>query len=194
MTALRQSPSGPVIANSNGGTFNPGPGAMLRLVEAQTTAGGSNVIPTAPAQLAGAIGDPGFLVALNAPQVGLEYRATVKCDVLNPSTNVLGEVQLYLETSTDNVTWTERASNTHIVNPTGIAASDPLAREISLELTLKTGSALGVTSSPASGSLFVRAKIGASSGGAVLQVSSSTTPGGDTKSVGTVYLGLSEHF
>ena len=39
--ALRLSPSGPVVINAAGGSYLPGPGSSLRLVEGTTTVGGS---------------------------------------------------------------------------------------------------------------------------------------------------------
>lgn len=195
--AVRLSPSGPILSNANNAPYVPGPGARLRLVEAQGTLGTGTLglIPTAPAivSLASGIGvAPATTVALLVPNPGLNYRATVKCDVQNPSTNVLGEVQLYIETSEDGVTFTERASNTHIINSTEVAPAVPLARQISLELALTLGANIGVTGAPQSPTLVVRAKIGATSGGGILQLLSPVTPGGDLKSVGTFLLQLEE--
>lgn len=193
--AVRLSPSGPNLTNASGGAFNPGPGARLRLVEGSTTiaAGTAGIIPTALAVVGPVIGSGApLLLVLNAPSPSLKYRATVLCDVINPSTNVLGEVQLYLETSVDNVTFTEFCSNTHIVNSSEVAPAVPLSRQIRLDLQLVAGSVLGVTS--ATPNLFVRAKVSATSGGGIVLVSSLPTPGGDTKSVGTVLLQFEECF
>lgn len=192
---IRLSPSGPVIANPGGGPFAPGPGARLRLTQSQTTIGGTNVIPTAPAVVGNAIGAGGFSAGLTNPQLALSYAAAIELEVANPSTNVVGEAQLYLETSVDGGSiWTEQASNTHLCNSTEVAPGVSLARLVRLQLRLTTGAALGVTSNPPTALLLVRAKVGASSGGGILIAQSSITPGGDLKSVGSVNLSLEEVF
>jgi hypothetical protein len=195
--AIRLSPSGPVVGNAGGAPFMPGPGARLRLVEQGflvPTAAAANVIPTAPGVLGPAgigVGNGQNLI-LSVPNPALNYRATILCDVSNPSTNVLGEVQLYLEVSTDGgVTYVERASNTHLVNSTEVAPAAPLGRQIRLDLQLTAGLTLGVPAA-APPAMFVRAKIGASSGGGTVTVLSLATPGGDLKSVGTALLQLEE--
>src|SRR6187549_359038 len=48
MTAIRLSPSGPVIGNTEGGPLSFGPGARLRLSEANSVMGGSLALPTVP--------------------------------------------------------------------------------------------------------------------------------------------------
>src|ERR1700749_2812495 len=106
-TAIRLSPSGPVITNGTPqGPFQPGNGARLRLAEATSTISATgNTIPTAPAVIGFTLGaNPAIVPALSAPNDGLFYRATVSCDVSNPSTNVIGEVQLYIETRVDGGT------------------------------------------------------------------------------------------
>lgn len=195
--AIRLSPSGPNISNANGGELTPGTGMMLRLAEASTTLNGAGQIPTAPTVLGTTLGSSqGLGLALNNPDPNLNYRASVLCEVANGSTNVPGEVQLFLETSVDGGTsWTEQVSNTHTVNSTEVAPGVTLARLIRLDMTQRLGSGLGVTAATkASGSLQVRARIGATSGGGVVSVVSAVTPGGDTQSVGTTYSSLSEHF
>ena len=163
--ALRLSPSGPVVTNAAGGSYLPVPGSSLRLVEGTTTVGGSNVIPTAANYAASvtlglALGGPALTETLTGPQRGLNYRATVLCDVPNPSTNGAGEVQLYLETSVDGgVTWLEQASNTHLVEPSTAGGT---ARQIRLDMTLRQGAVCAVPATPnASNSLQIRARIGA---------------------------------
>lgn len=197
MTALRVSPSGPLAGNGSGGTFDPGVGARLRLAEANCTIGGTGgLIPTAPSVIGpnGIGGANPIFLGLSGVQAGRHYRATVLCDVDNPSTNVVGEVQLYIETSTDQVTWTEQASNTHRVNSTEVAPAVVIGRQIRCDLPLTSGAALGVTSTPGAGSpnLFVRARIGASSGGGVVEMYTPVTPGGDLKSVGSFLLQFEE--
>lgn len=190
--ALRISPSGPIVQNGSGGQFKPSNGARLRLVEATTTVSGTSVIPTAPTPISSSLGTlPGLTVALSKPDKNLSYRARIECDVVNPSTNVVGEVELYIETSTDGgVTWVEQSSNTHVANSTEVAPAVPTGRAIALTLPLTPGVGLGLTGTEQT--LVVRAKIGASSGGGVLVLSSAATPGGDLKSQGTILLQLEE--
>lgn len=195
---IRLAPSGPVLSNAGGAPFIPGPGARLRLVEQGflvTTAAAANVIPTAPGVLgpAGVGVGNGQNLILAIPNPLLNYRASILCDVSNPSTNVVGEVQLYLEVSTDGgVTYVERASNTHLVFSPQAAPAAPAARQIRLDLQLTAGLTLGVPASGAPPAMFVRAKIGASSGGGTVTVLSLATPGGDLKSVGTALIQLEE--
>ncbi len=183
--AVRLSPSGPVIANANGGPFAPGPGAQLRLVEATTTCAGSLAIPTVPTQVANVLGGTNFSVNLAAPNVGLEYRATVICDVYNPTTNALAEVQLYIDMSTNNATWREIANNDHLV---GFSSS----RQVRLDAPLKAGLTYGIVANDAT--VYLRARIGASSGGGIVSISSAATVGDATNNQGTVLLQLSECF
>jgi hypothetical protein len=196
-TAIRLSPSGPVITNPAGAPLAPGTGARLRLAEASTTIGTTNVIPTA-ANLAaapyigpgglGVAGGPALIASLPNPSQSANYRMTALLDVRNPSTNVNGVVQLYLATSWDNgVTWHEQASNQHQV------AGEPTAgneRQMRIDQTLISGAALGMT--PGAPSLQVRAHIGATVGGNVLQLPSGDT--GDGASRGAFLLQLEEMF
>ncbi len=183
--AVRLSPSGPVISNVNGGPLAPGPGAQLRLVEATTTCAGSLAIPTVPTQIANVLGGTNFSVSLAAPNATLEYRATVLCDVFNPTTNALAEVQLYIDMSTDNATWREVANNGHLVG-----FSD--ARQIRLDATLKGGANYGILANDAR--VYVRARIGASSVAGGVSISSLATSGDATNNQGSVLLQLSECF
>jgi hypothetical protein len=189
--AVRLSPSGPVIANANGGPFNPGPGAQLRLVEATTTCAGSLAIPTVPTQIARVLGGTNFAVNLgvasggHAPYAGNQYRATVLLDVYNPTTNALAEVQLYLDMSTDNATWREVANNDHLVGFSG-------TKQIRLDAPLQYGSIYGVGTTDQN--LYLRARIGASSNGNVVLVDSAATAGDATNNKGTVLLQLTECF
>ncbi|HEY2405588.1 MAG TPA: hypothetical protein VGI10_06285 [Polyangiaceae bacterium] len=185
MKAIRLSPSGPNLNNAGGAPFAPGPGAQLRLVEAQCTIGGSLAVSTVPQVIGPTLGVAGFTLEFADPNAALEYRATVLLDVINTSTNVTASAELYIDTSTDGATWTEQASNSHLV-----AALD--ARHIRCDLILHSGASLGVVGGLA---LIVRARIGAASGTAnTLQVESAITPGDDTKGVGTVLLQLAECF
>ncbi len=192
-TAIRQSPSGPVVANTANGPYKPGVGARLRLVEATSTVG-DGVIPTAvdypsAALIGPAIGSGAPLsVTLPAVDTRLNYRATVLCDVVNPSTNVAGRVQLFLEGSWDaGATWHELASNAHAVLPCAAGGS---ARQIRCDLPLSTGGSQGFVSGA---DLTVRARVGAQAGGnANMYVSAPAV--GDGASRGSVLLQLEECF
>lgn len=184
---IRLSPSGPNLNNAGGAPFAPGPGARLRLVEAQTTITGTLTIPTAPTTIAQQLGLTTFFLQLTQPDPNLEYRADILLDVVNPTTNVSAQVELYLDTSTDGATWLEVASNAHVVGFSG-------ARQIRLDKKLTAGSAIGVgVGQP---NLYVRARIGASINGGVVVVSTPGTPGGDpgTPGNGPVLLQLEECF
>lgn len=194
---IRVSPSGPFVLNAAGDPLGFGPGAQLRLTEGGSTIGGTLVIPTVPVELGTTLGGTDQRMSLSLPKTGLSYRAEVSLDILNPTTNVSGEVQLYLDTSVDGgVSWDEQASGTYLCNPSGnvAASSQDTARPVRLNLILTSGAVLGVTSSPASPSLLLRARVGATSGGGTVRVQSPITPGGDTHSVGTFHVELSEHF
>ncbi len=194
---IRIAPSGPFVLNDDGATLGFGPGAQLRLTEGGSTIGGTLVIPTTPTELGTTLGGTDQRMSLALPKTGLSYRAEVSLDILNPTTNVAGEVQLYLDTSVDaGVSWDEQASGTFLCNPSGNIApsAQDTARPIRLNLLLSSGAVLGVTSAPASASILVRARVGASSGGGTVRVQSPVTPGGDEHSVGTFHIELSEHF
>ncbi len=184
--AIRLSPSGPVIANSGGGPFAPGPGASLRLVEAQCTIGGSLAIPTVPVVIGPTLGVPGFLDVLALPNAALNYRATVLLDVLNGTTNAQASVELYLDSSTDGVTFNEIASNSHLIGQNSV-------RQIRLDQKLTSGVNFGIIAGQ--GSLYLRARIGASTQTYPnVLAESAVTPGGDAHGVGTVLMQLEECF
>lgn len=192
--AIRLSPSGPIISNPGGAPLTPSTGARLRLAEATTTVGSANSVPTAANYAASqaigvAIGSgPALTVSLTAPNVANNYRATALLDVTNPTTNALGTVQLYLETSFDGgATWSEQASNQH--NIFG-STNGGQSRQIRVDLPLRTGASLGMA--PGAPSITIRAKIGATVGGGLLTVPSGDT--GDAASKGTVLLQLEEMF
>lgn len=190
--AVRLSPSGPVITSVTGVGYLPGHGAQLRLAEATCTSQTSNVVPTVPAVLGPVIGTPANSpgVSLAAPNPALFYRATVICDVQNVSTNVDAQVELYFDTSPDGATWTEVASNSHVVKGAGPAGT---ARQIRLDLPMQSGANIGVVAGQAN--LFLRTRIGASTGGGTTtSLIGPSTPGGDTKGVGCVDVQLQELF
>lgn len=196
---IRVSPSGPFIENSSNAPLEFGPGAMLRLVEAQGIVAGTIAVSSVPLEIASSLGGTDFRLALTAPNPGKAYRATIACDVRNTTTSTAATVELYLQSSVDNgATWTTQASNEHTINAVGIAASSVQARHIRLDLTLTDGGNISVTSSPQTAGIIFRALIGTASGGPAdtVRVDSNTTPapGVPGTSVGTVYFGLSEHF
>lgn len=176
--AIRLSPSGPSIANAGGAPFAPGPGARLRLNEATST--GTQALSASVAPLVGS----GYVIALDAPNPALNYRATALIDAENDSTNVTAAIQLYLDISPDNATWTEVASNGHLVGPLSV-------RQIRVDSPLKLGSALGVLTTWTN--IFLRARIGASVGAAA-STSSGSVPGADPTNKGTALLQLEECF
>lgn len=188
---LRISPSGPFLKNANGGDFEPGAGARLRLVEATSTIGaGTAIIPTAPTQLSSTLGGT-FNVAMANPDPLLNYRVHVQTDVGSASTNVPAAVELYIDYSVDGgATWAEAVSNTHTVNPSTVSGT---SRQVSLDMTLRAGSSLSVTGAPQTAELRVRARIGASAGGGTAVVQGAATPG-STRGVGTILLQLEECF
>lgn len=183
---VRLSPSGPNIVNSDGGPFDPGHGARIRLVEASTTITGTITIPTTPTELGNPMGGTAYRLLLDAPDPGHYFRVTTLVDVLNPTTNANAAVELYVDLSTDGASWTEYASNSHLIGFSG-------ARQIRCDMKLKLGSAVGVQAGQAN--MYVRTRIGASSGGGVVLVESSATPG-DTAilSVGSALMQLEECF
>ncbi len=186
---LRLSPSGPVVDNDAGGPFAPGPGCRVRLVQGQCTVSADTPIPTIAAAIGPIVGVTALTPVLDAPNVALRYRASVRCDVSNPAT-VQGTVTLYLDTSTDASSWTNVATNEHIVSGGGLPHNG--AREISLDLLLTAGAALGVTSSPASPNLYVRARISAPvTGGANLNLFLNSANTG-SNSAGTILIELEE--
>jgi hypothetical protein len=160
-------------------------GARLRLVEATTTSINANTIPTVPAVIGNPIGSATFPpLALQHPDPAKNYRATVVCDVYNPTTNVAAQVELYLDTSQDaGATWQEQASNSHIV---GFSTS----RQIRLDLPMRPGSSFPVAAGAAA--LQLRCRIGASTNGGNVVLYGPLTPGGDTAGVGCVDLQFEE--
>lgn len=196
---IRVSPSGPFIENSANAPLEFGPGAMLRLVEAQGIVAGTIAVSSVPLEVASSLGGNDFRLTLTAPNPGKAYRATVTCDVVNTTTSTSATVELYLQSSVDGgANWHTQASNTHKVNGVGSATGNPAARNIRLDLVLTDGGSLDITSLPQTPSILFRAMIGTASGGApdVVRIDSITTPspGVPGTSVGTVYFGLSEHF
>jgi hypothetical protein len=203
-TPIRLSPSGPVIGNTGGAPLGFGPGAILRLTEAQSVMSGTLIIPTIP----GLICPDGFgqtdaiVLTLDAPKEALEYRANLKLDVLNTSTNTEGQVTLFLDVSVDGgATYTVVAKNTHkiaAVHPSLTEVSE--AREMSVNLPLATGLTLGVTDALPTPTPSIKLRARAQSMTIAVQptVDSLGTITGDAGTVaglnGTVHMELMECF
>ena len=192
---IRLSPSGPIVGNTTGGQYSPGPGARIRLVQGHTTVSATTQIPTTPATgtvigptLGGAVS---ITQQLDNPQPGAQYRAQIKCNLANQATTD-GVVTLFLDTSTDGAAWTEAASNQHHVTGGTLAAGQvgTGSRMAELELPLTLGSSIGVTSNPPSPTLYVRARIlGTNNLTALCLLVSDAT---DAAGVGTIVLELEE--
>lgn len=191
---IRLSPSGPVVENSNGGPFEPGTGAMLRLAEGYTTIGGSLQMSSVPNTIGTVLGGGTVLIqSLANPNPDLYYRATVFLDVLNTSTNQSAHVVLFIDTSADGSTWTEQAGNMHVVGAgSGIDGGLAGPRQVRLDMTLKLGSTIAELDG--ANPLRVRARIGLVTAVDGALVSSEASDGSFDDLVGTAYLSLSEHF
>lgn len=187
---IRISPSGPFVTNDDGGIFDPGPGARIRLAQGHCTVATVTQIPTTtPAVIGPVLNTTPLVVSLSNPKPNCQYRATIVCDVSSEMT-VRGDVTLYLDTSIDNAAWIEAASNVHYVAGGGAANGSNGARQIRLDLTLTPGADLDVTSAPAPAALYVRARIlGNNDGTAVCRLQSAAT---DAAGVGTILLELEE--
>ncbi len=205
MTRIRLAPSGPEIANGDGGFFDPGPGARLRLSEAISPMGGSAAIPTEDEEtnIISALGfatppNAPISVTLDNPSPGLRYRAKLTLDVANESTNILGRVVLYLDTSVDGgATWDEQAIGGHEI---GAAQTGSIAepRQCEAWIPLTLGSDLGVVTSPApSPSIMLRARAlnhGGEGAPQLLVDALEDFPGGPSGLQGSIHLELEECF
>lgn len=191
MTKLRLSPSGPVVAEF-------GVGFRLRMAELVSTMGGDVAVPiTTP----GVLCDDGFTTAANPiivtlpnPRDDVKYRALVALDLWNITTNVAGNVVLYIDTSHDGgTTWSlAKAHNGHKVQPQIGAdlARDGTAREVTCRMVLIGGDSLGVVTGT-SPSLKMRARI-VSSAAANISVDSLGTVAGVSGLDGTIRMELEE--
>lgn len=145
MTGIRLSPSGPVIGNTAGGDLSFGPGARLRLVETNSPMSGALIIPTVPDVLSPfGFGDVNAIVlSLPTPKAELEYRGKLVLDVQNQSTNLGGQVILYLDVSVDGgATYTNRVANAHECPPA--VAGQLYTRQCEVWMPLLSGEFLGV--------------------------------------------------
>lgn len=201
MTAtLRQSPSGPFIQNANGGGFAPGPGATLRMNGVQAPnfpASSAANIPSAAVgselqtvDLDGIGTGHSWVAALETPDPGKNYRVTGVLDI-NSATTAGAIVTQYLDVSNNSGnTWDEVASNTHAIGP-GAAAAD--VRQCRIDMTSRTGAAIGVVANQAELLFRMRVSSPTPAGSAALpQVSNPANSAGDP--VGTLYMELVEMF
>jgi hypothetical protein len=173
MTAIRLAPSGPDVANSSGGEFDPGTGARLRLAEAVTTVGSTTGVITTVDQVIGVQlaaapvpGDSPMSASLLAPTPAKNYRATLNCDVMSSLTNANVKVTIGIQTSPDGTTWTTKVQNEHWLGLVAGNTGAGNARQCQLDLTLRSGTALGVVAGDAQ--LAVRGIIKADVAGAFL--------------------------
>jgi len=194
MTTLRLSPSGPDVENSDGGPFDPGSGARLRLNEALTTVGSTTGAITTIAQVIGqnlsatpVPSDLPMSTSLATPKEDLKYRAELECDVMSSDTNTDILVTLTIQTSPDGTAWTDLVSNEHTIGFSGNNAAGG-ARMCKLVATLRRGDLFNVTDGDAQ--LAVRGTIKADAVGAFI-----SHPNGDTEDgVGSAHVLLEELF
>jgi hypothetical protein len=206
MTAIRLSPSGPFITNDDGGAFDPGPGARLRLVELQRTVvasgGGSLGVPTSTPAVVNSSGFGGpegadMILTLLAPKADLAYRAEIRLDLFNVSSSHNAVAILYLDTSVDaGATWTNRSKNAHVIQPQlGVGAEDNgQAREASLAMVYVAGDDLGIVTGTTN-SIKLRARASLSTGALGDVTVSSVASDGEVSDLnGTVHMVLEECF
>lgn len=167
---IRLSPSGPDVENSDGGGFDPGNGARLRLSEATTTVGTTTGVITTIAKVIGVNcsaapvpTDFPMTASLTLPAENKRYRAELECDVMSTLTNANILVTLTLQTSPDGTTWTDYVHNEHTI---GFANNNTAggARNVKLIAPMVLGSSFNVTDGQAS--LQVRGTIKADVAGA----------------------------
>lgn len=187
---IRLSPSGPVVGVA-------GTGFRLRLDEANSPMTGSQAIPGTPTVICpdGFANTDAIVLTLAAPTTDNNYRAMLELDVLNTSTNVEGEVVLYLDVSVDGgVTYANVAKNVHLIAPIPAGITGSTARAASLRLTQTAGVTLGVVAGTPSIKLRARAQTVSGTAGSLLVSSLATSDGGTpvTNLVGTIHMELEE--
>lgn len=192
MTDIRLSPSGPVIASF-------GRGMRLRLTEEQATmAPGEGVDLVIPSTTTGVINHDGFggespvTVELLLPKPNLSYRATLRLDVWNFTTNISGQLVLWIDATVDGgLNWQPVAKNGHQIQPQigADAARDGANMPLTCQLTNTDGSTFGVVAGTAALRLRGRVKCLTD---ATCAVDSSNVVAGETGLGGTIYLLLEE--
>lgn len=185
---IRLAPSGPVV-------FEMGSGARLRLVESETTMGGTVAVPTTASTICtdGFGGTSAVIEQITAPKEKLKYRADLRLDLFNVSSSHNAIVCLFLQSSVDGTTWVTRAKNAHILQPQlGVGTEDNgQAREASLSLVLTEGGSFGVVEGTTTALQFrAQARLVTGSLGDV-EVSSLATAT-ETGLNGTIHLSLEE--
>ncbi len=195
-TAIRLAPSGPDIANDSGGAFDPGAGARLRLNEAVSTVGSTTGAITTidqvlGVQLAAAPVPAQFpmTTSLAGPSTKKNYRATLNCDVMTELTNANVVVTLGIQTSPDGVVWTTKVQNEHFVGFVTGNTGAGNARQCQLDLTIRSGTALGVVDGDAV--LAVRGIIKGDTAGTFVAHPNGS---GDETGVGSCHISLEELF
>jgi len=193
---VRLSPSGPVIANEEGGELAPGAGMMLRLAEGYTHIGGSLAITQTPQTLGTVLNGGTVLVeTLPEPSPDLRYRASLTIDVDNSSTSTAADVVLFIDTSVDGASWVNQVSNTHAVGAgSGVDGDQFTGMHCRLDMTMRLGSDLTGGMPVGSPSLRVRGRIAQVGEVVGAEVDSRASSGPYNEFVGTCLLQLSEHF
>lgn len=180
---LRLSPSGPVVGSI-------GYGFRLRYSDIQSGMSGSLAIPTTKTVINadGQGGTTPITRAFASPSPDKFYRANLRMDLLNNTTNVAAQVTLFLETSVDGTNWTVQSKNAHVVPPT---TGGSFARQVAIAMPLVQGATLNVV--PTSANLYLRASYQTTVGGAAdVLVSSPATSGSVTGLNGTIYMEFEE--
>lgn len=178
---IRLAPSGPEIANQEGGKLEFGKGAVLREEIQQTPATGFVALNGTPVVL-GATPIAPMLLTLADPDPNKRYSGRLDLDVVNQGAGP-GVVEMTIDRSIDNgSSWATVAAATMSIGGNSDGTLD--AQHLSLQLVPTLGSVLGVTDTTAS--LMLRATIAAPSGANITIASYATS--------GTLALSLAERF
>lgn len=180
---IRYSPSGPPIANAEGGTADVGPGFLLRLAEG-TTSVTTGLDLTAATQYELKY-DPSTATApflrprLTAPSGVRRYRATGTVDILSTTTNATATITTRIFVSYDEAaTWDLIGDCDHWIHNDHV-------KPCRMDVPLTLGSALAEPVPAAAGSIMIKMTVEPSIAGVVF-----AAPDGDG---GTGFLQLSEH-
>lgn len=196
VATLRLSPSGPYLNNGGGGGFAPGNGAVLRSSAAQAPAFPSSAaanIPTGGGSEASqvvcldGVGTGGFAVTpeLSLPNRDLNYKVSAVIDV-NSATNTSQVVTMYLDFSNDGgASWDTCCTNAHTVSPDA-------SRQCQLDLPLRTGAELNVTTGDPSLIFRLRVSTPAPGGSGTVRVDNPADASGFQH--GTIFMEVTETF